>query len=170
MSITRHHSNQRMSQIVIHGDTVYLAGQVADDASADITVQTRQVLQKIEKLLGEAGSDQRRSGSRYLFHLDETGRCISRDFDRGHLGYGIRRRQGGNVTFLANIVDGAEILADGLLPDLVLPPSPWPVQAIILDFSDQRRAAVQPDIQRWCNSKCPSACCWPGWCWATGFR
>ncbi|NCF38339.1 MAG: RidA family protein, partial [Gammaproteobacteria bacterium] len=56
MSITRHHSNQRMSQIVIHGDTVYLAGQVADDASADITVQTRQVLQKIEKLLGEAGS------------------------------------------------------------------------------------------------------------------
>ena len=57
MSITRHHSNQRMSQIVIHGDTVYLAGQVADDASADITVQTQQVLQKVEKLLGEAGSD-----------------------------------------------------------------------------------------------------------------
>ena len=23
MSITRHHSNQRMSQIVVHGDTVY---------------------------------------------------------------------------------------------------------------------------------------------------
>ena len=57
MSIPRHHGNQRMSQIVIHGDTVYLAGQVADDASADITVQTRQVLQKVEKLLGEAGSD-----------------------------------------------------------------------------------------------------------------
>ncbi len=57
MSITRHHSNQRMSQIVIHGDTVYLAGQVADDASADITVQTQQVLQKVEKLLIEAGSD-----------------------------------------------------------------------------------------------------------------
>jgi enamine deaminase RidA (YjgF/YER057c/UK114 family) len=57
MSITRHHTNQRMSQIVIHGDTVYLAGQVAADASADITVQTEQVLQKIDSLLAEAGSD-----------------------------------------------------------------------------------------------------------------
>jgi enamine deaminase RidA (YjgF/YER057c/UK114 family) len=57
MSITRHHTNQRMSQIVIHGDTIYLAGQVAADASADITVQTQQVLQKIDTLLAEAGSD-----------------------------------------------------------------------------------------------------------------
>jgi enamine deaminase RidA (YjgF/YER057c/UK114 family) len=57
MSITRHHGNQRMSQIVIHGDTIYLAGQVAADASADITVQTQQVLQKVDDLLVEAGSD-----------------------------------------------------------------------------------------------------------------
>jgi len=57
MSITRHHTNQRMSQIVIHGDTIYLAGQVAADASADITIQTQQVLQKIDTLLAEAGSD-----------------------------------------------------------------------------------------------------------------
>ena len=57
MSITRHHSNQRMSQIVIHGDTIYLAGQVANDAGADITVQTQQVLQKVDAMLAEAGSD-----------------------------------------------------------------------------------------------------------------
>jgi enamine deaminase RidA (YjgF/YER057c/UK114 family) len=57
MSITRHHTNQRMSQIVIHGDTIYLAGQVAADASADISVQTQQVLQKIDTLLAEAGSE-----------------------------------------------------------------------------------------------------------------
>lgn len=57
MSITRHHTNQRMSQIVVHGDTVYLAGQVAADADADITVQTQQVLEKIDTLLAEAGSD-----------------------------------------------------------------------------------------------------------------
>ncbi|MDH3219921.1 MAG: RidA family protein [Gammaproteobacteria bacterium] len=57
MSIIRHHSNQRMSQIVIHGDTVYLAGQVADDAVADIKKQTEQVLQKIDALLAEVGSD-----------------------------------------------------------------------------------------------------------------
>ena len=57
MSITRHHGNQRMSQIVIHGDTVYLAGQVAADASANITVQTEQVLEKVDNLLAEAGTD-----------------------------------------------------------------------------------------------------------------
>jgi enamine deaminase RidA (YjgF/YER057c/UK114 family) len=57
MSITRHHGNQRMSQIVIHGDTIYLAGQVAADADADISLQTKQVLKKIDKLLAEAGSD-----------------------------------------------------------------------------------------------------------------
>jgi enamine deaminase RidA (YjgF/YER057c/UK114 family) len=60
MSINRHHGNQRMSQIVLHGETVYLAGQVATDANADITVQTQQVLQKIDSLLAEAGSDNSR--------------------------------------------------------------------------------------------------------------
>ncbi len=57
MSIERFHTNQRMSQIVIHGDTVYLAGQVAKDASADIKTQTQQVLDKVDALLAEAGSD-----------------------------------------------------------------------------------------------------------------
>ena len=57
MSITRKHTNQRMSQLVIHGETVYLAGQVAKDASANITVQTQQVLDKVDALLAEAGSD-----------------------------------------------------------------------------------------------------------------
>jgi len=57
MSITRHHTGQRMSQIVIHGDTIYLAGQVAADPGADIGEQTRQVLQKIDDLLAEADSD-----------------------------------------------------------------------------------------------------------------
>jgi enamine deaminase RidA (YjgF/YER057c/UK114 family) len=60
MSITRKHTGQRMSQIVIHGDTVYLAGQVAADPGATIGEQTRQVLQKIETLLEEAGSDKNR--------------------------------------------------------------------------------------------------------------
>ena len=56
MSITRHHTGTRMSQIVVHGDTVYLAGQVADDRDADVETQTQQVLAKIERLLDEAGS------------------------------------------------------------------------------------------------------------------
>lgn len=57
MSITRKHTNQRMSQMVVHGDTIYLAGQVAKDSTANITVQTQQVLDKVDALLAEAGSD-----------------------------------------------------------------------------------------------------------------
>ena len=56
MSITRNHTNMRMSQSVIHGNTIYLAGQVASDRDADISVQTYQVLEKIDRLLAEAGS------------------------------------------------------------------------------------------------------------------
>jgi len=60
MSITRNHTNSRMSQLVVHGDTIYLAGQVASDSSANIATQTRQVLDKIDNLLAEAGSDKSR--------------------------------------------------------------------------------------------------------------
>lgn len=56
MDITRHHVGPRMSQAVEHNNVVYLAGQVADDASADITGQTQQILAKIDKLLAECGS------------------------------------------------------------------------------------------------------------------
>lgn len=47
----------RMSAAVVHGDTIYLSGQVADDPSAGVTDQTRQILSKIESLLESAGSD-----------------------------------------------------------------------------------------------------------------
>ena len=58
MSITRHESNNRMSQIVIHRGMVYLAGQVAQNAKAGtVTAQTEDILQAIEKLLAKAGSD-----------------------------------------------------------------------------------------------------------------
>jgi enamine deaminase RidA (YjgF/YER057c/UK114 family) len=60
MSIRRIRTNERMSQIVVHGDTIYLAGQVADDAAADIRGQTRQVLGKIDALLSEVSSDKTR--------------------------------------------------------------------------------------------------------------
>ncbi len=46
-----------MSQLVIHNDTVYLSGQVAKDSTSNITEQTKQVLDKIDALLAEAGSD-----------------------------------------------------------------------------------------------------------------
>jgi enamine deaminase RidA (YjgF/YER057c/UK114 family) len=57
MTIKRINAGPRMSQAVVHGDTIYIAGQVASDTSADIIGQTRQILAKIEALLTEAGSD-----------------------------------------------------------------------------------------------------------------
>lgn len=57
MGIERLHTNQRMSQAVIHGDTIYLAGQVASDNSADVRGQTEQILARIDALLAECGSD-----------------------------------------------------------------------------------------------------------------
>ncbi len=60
MTIDRRHVGPRMSQIVVHGDTVYLAGQVADDPSADVRGQTEQILAKIDRYLAEAGTDKSR--------------------------------------------------------------------------------------------------------------
>jgi len=58
MSIERRHTATRMSQIVIHGDTVYLAGQVSDDAeSKSAGEQAKNILDKIDAYLAEAGSD-----------------------------------------------------------------------------------------------------------------
>ena len=60
MSINRYKVGPRMSQAVAHGNTLYLAGQVADDWNADVAGQTRQILSKIEALLEEAGTDKSR--------------------------------------------------------------------------------------------------------------
>lgn len=57
MSIKRSKVGARMSQCVVHGDTVYLAGQVADDPNADVAGQTKQILAKVDGLLAEAGTD-----------------------------------------------------------------------------------------------------------------
>ncbi|MBW4961062.1 RidA family protein [Sulfitobacter sp. CW3] len=56
MSITRLHPGPRMSQAVIHNNTVYLAGQVGT-AGADIDTQTQDCLDAIDALLAEVGSD-----------------------------------------------------------------------------------------------------------------
>lgn len=54
----RLHIGDRMSQVVIHGNTVYLAGQVALDApGTSVAEQTKAILDRIDTLLKEAGSD-----------------------------------------------------------------------------------------------------------------
>lgn len=55
-SISRLHTGTRMSQIVTHGDTVYLAGQVGNPGDS-VAQQTRDCLASVERLLAEAGSD-----------------------------------------------------------------------------------------------------------------
>lgn len=57
MSIHYHKPGARMSQFTVHNGTLYLAGQVAADASADMAGQTQQILQQIDALLAEGGSD-----------------------------------------------------------------------------------------------------------------
>jgi enamine deaminase RidA (YjgF/YER057c/UK114 family) len=55
MTITRIDQGPRMSQAVIHGDTIYLAGQVGTPGES-VTRQTQDVLAEIDALLEQAGS------------------------------------------------------------------------------------------------------------------
>ena len=74
MSITRFHTNDRMSQIVISGDTVYLAGQVAANAPGEsVAKQTKSILEQIDSLLSEAGTDKSKvlSATIWLCSMDD---------------------------------------------------------------------------------------------------
>lgn len=71
MSIQRLHVGDRMSQVVIHGDTVYLAGQVAVDAAGEsVEAQTRNILDRIDGLLAEAGTDKSKALSANIWLSD----------------------------------------------------------------------------------------------------
>jgi len=76
MTIRRINPGPRFSGAVVHGDTVYVAGQTASDRSAGPRAQTEQVLQKIDGLLQAAGTDKSRllAATVYLSdirHFDE---------------------------------------------------------------------------------------------------
>jgi enamine deaminase RidA (YjgF/YER057c/UK114 family) len=74
MSITRLQTNDRMSQAVIHGDTVYLAGQVASTApGASVANQTKAILDQIDGLLAESGSEKSKvlSATIWLTSMDD---------------------------------------------------------------------------------------------------
>jgi enamine deaminase RidA (YjgF/YER057c/UK114 family) len=65
-----------MSQIVIHGDTVYLAGQVAEKAPDTVAgAQMAAILKQIDALLTEAGTDKTRILSATIWLAD------MRDYD-----------------------------------------------------------------------------------------
>ena len=70
MSIQRFNVGKRLSEAVVHGNTIYLAGEVPDDTSKDVTGQTEEVLAKIDKLLRQAGSDKAKLLSAQIFLPD----------------------------------------------------------------------------------------------------
>ncbi len=58
MKIERHEVGPRMSQVVVRGDTVYLAGVVAKEtAGRSVGEQTKEILSIIDGLLAKAGTD-----------------------------------------------------------------------------------------------------------------
>jgi enamine deaminase RidA (YjgF/YER057c/UK114 family) len=70
MTIRRLQPETRLAGAVIHGQTVYLAGQVADDVSLDTEGQTADILRQIDALLAEAGTDRTRLLSVQIFITD----------------------------------------------------------------------------------------------------
>jgi len=72
--ITRLETGPRMSQAVIHGDTIYLAGQVGTpgDSVAD---QTKTILANVDRLLADCGSDKTQilSAQIWLASMDDFG-------------------------------------------------------------------------------------------------
>ncbi len=58
--LTRVNVAKRLSDMAVYNGVAYLAGQVADDATQDITGQTAQILAAIDKLLATAGTDKTR--------------------------------------------------------------------------------------------------------------
>ncbi|MGR6430312.1 RidA family protein [Rhizobium sp. PAMB 3182] len=55
MSIKRIEAGARMSQAVIHGNTVYLAGQVGEGET--VAEQSKDALAEVDRLLAAAGTD-----------------------------------------------------------------------------------------------------------------
>jgi enamine deaminase RidA (YjgF/YER057c/UK114 family) len=59
-NITRTNVGKRLSDMAVYNGVAYLAGQVADDVTQDITGQATQILNTIDKLLAAAGTDKTR--------------------------------------------------------------------------------------------------------------
>ena len=70
MSIQRFHVGPSHSEMAVHNGTINLAAQVAEDASQDISGQTRQILAVIDKLLAEVGSDKTKILSTTIYIAD----------------------------------------------------------------------------------------------------
>lgn len=73
MTIDRYRTGRRMSQAVVHNSVVYTAGQVAVDAPGEtVEIQTRNVLERLDELLAEVGTDKTRLLSATIWLADMT--------------------------------------------------------------------------------------------------
>jgi enamine deaminase RidA (YjgF/YER057c/UK114 family) len=73
MTIQRFEVGPRMSQAVVHGDTVYLAGVVANKAAGEsVAKQTQEVLSIIDGHLAKAGTDKSKLLTTTIYLTDMT--------------------------------------------------------------------------------------------------
>jgi enamine deaminase RidA (YjgF/YER057c/UK114 family) len=73
MQITRHQVGTRMSKAVVHRDTIYLAGIVAEAPKGkSVTEQAKEILRQIDALLAAAGSDKSKLLSANIWITDMT--------------------------------------------------------------------------------------------------
>ena len=71
MSIQRFETGPRMSQVVVNGNTVYLAGVVANKAAGEsVTKQTQDILATIDSHLAKAGTDKSKLLSTNIYITD----------------------------------------------------------------------------------------------------
>jgi enamine deaminase RidA (YjgF/YER057c/UK114 family) len=74
-AITRIDSNERLSRVVVHGDTVYVAG-ITSSVKGDVVAQTRDVFAKIDGHLASAGTDKH-----HLLTVQIWLKDITKDFE-----------------------------------------------------------------------------------------
>ena len=68
--VQRFEAGPRMSEMTVHNGVCYLAGQVAADGAQDIGGQTQQVLDAIDALLKQAGTDKTKVLRAQIFLAD----------------------------------------------------------------------------------------------------
>jgi enamine deaminase RidA (YjgF/YER057c/UK114 family) len=117
MPIARLAEEGRLSGAVVHSGLVWLAGQVADDASLDVEGQTADILGQIDALLAEAGTDKRHLLSVTVVLADiAEAPAMNRAWDR----WLDPKAKPARMTIEARLVDPAwrvEITGVAALPD-----------------------------------------------------
>ena len=124
--ITRLAEEARLSGAVIHAGTVYLAGQIADDTTADAEAQTADILRQIDALLAQAGTSKEHLLSVQIFLADMADfAAMNRAWDA----WLDPRHKPARATVQAKLADPAwrvEITGIAALP--AIQPRPFPSQ------------------------------------------